>query len=451
MAVSNRPGSRSPLFIIFLVVFIDLVGFGIVIPILPYYAKTYGATATTLGWLMTSYSAMQFLFAPFWGRLSDRIGRRPVLLASMTGSAGSLVILGFAPSLLWLFIGRTLGGICGANISTATAYIADVTTEEDRAKGMGLIGAAFGLGFILGPAIGGILSRFGYGMPMFAAAALSAANIVFAWFRLREPKEAVAVRASHRAGPFNRSAVRGVMADPRTRAAVLLFFLATLAFTQLEVTFALFVLARHGFGAQTTGWLLAFMGIVMVVVQGGLIGRLSRRFQESRLIIAGLLLMALAMVLISQAYEMPLLFAGLGLLAFGNGITNPSLSSLASKGAAAEQRGATMGVYQSAGSLARVVGPPMAGLIFDHFGVARPLLIGAGLMLLGAWGTVIWRVGSAERMRQVVAVYREAGLRGLVRRYGWRVVIAFFAYYLLRDLTIYVLLPWLVARGVLAL
>ena len=178
---------RSPLLVLFVVVFIDLVGFGIVIPILPYYAKAYGASALTLGWLMTSYSLMQFFFAPVWGRLSDRIGRRPVLLGSMAGSVISLLILGWAPSLLWLFVGRTFAGICGANISTATAYIADVTDEKDRARGMGMIGAAFGLGFIFGPAIGGVLSRYGYGVPMFAAAALSAANIAFAWFQLQEP------------------------------------------------------------------------------------------------------------------------------------------------------------------------------------------------------------------------------------------------------------------------
>ena len=442
---------RSPLFIIFLVIFIDLVGFGIVIPILPYYAKTYGASATMLGWLMTSYSAMQFIFAPIWGRLSDRIGRRPVLLGSMAGIALSMVILGLAPSLLWLFIGRTFAGICGANISTATAYIADVTSEKDRAKGMGLIGAAFGLGFIFGPVIGGVLSRFGYGVPMFAAAVLSLGNSVFAYFKLAEPPQSEAFRAGNRAKRFDGLALRESMGDPRTRMAVLLFFLVTVALTQMEVTFALFVEARHGFDAQGTGWLLAFMGIIMVIVQGGLIGKLSNRLGEIRLILAGTMLMAVALVLMAQAMQLPWLYVGLAVLALGNGVVNPSLSSLASQGALPGRRGATMGVYQSAGSLARVVGPPVAGVLYDGFGIARPFLIAAALMGVGFWAVLIWQVGSTERMRAAVAVFRSGGIRGLVKAYGWKVVAGFVAYYLIRDVTLYILLPWLAAKGVLSL
>lgn len=442
---------RSPLLVLFVVVFIDLVGFGIVIPILPYYAKAYGASALTLGWLMTSYSLMQFFFAPVWGRLSDRIGRRPVLLGSMAGSVISLLILGWAPSLLWLFVGRTFAGICGANISTATAYIADVTDEKDRARGMGMIGAAFGLGFIFGPAIGGVLSRYGYGVPMFAAAALSAANIAFAWFQLQEPVADPAVRAAHQERRFDRSALRQTLGDSRTRAAVLLFFVVTVAFTQMEVTLALFVQARHGFGAQRTGWLLALMGIVMVIVQGGLIGRLSAWAGETRLIIAGTLVMAIALLLVGSSLQLAPLYIGLALLALGSGVTNPSLSSLASHGAAPDRRGATMGVYQSSGSLARVAGPVLAGYTYDHFGNGRPFLVAAGLMALAFWGTTLWYAGSSAGMKGAVAVFKRAGLKGLGRTYGWKVVAVFFIYYLIRDLTIYVLLPWLAAKGILAL
>src|ERR1051326_1519151 len=169
---------KSALLNIFLVVFIDLVGFGIVIPILPYYAKHFGASAWGLGWLITSFSLMQFLIAPVWGRISDRVGRRPVLLVSILGTCLSMTFLGFARSLVWLFVGRIFAGIAGANISTAYAYITDITDESNRAKGMGLIGAAFGLGFIFGPAVGGLLSTHGYSMPMFAAAGLAAFNLV---------------------------------------------------------------------------------------------------------------------------------------------------------------------------------------------------------------------------------------------------------------------------------
>lgn len=442
---------KSPLFIIFLVVFIDLVGFGIVIPILPYYAKAYGASATMLGWLMTSYSLMQFFFAPVWGRLSDRIGRRPVLLGSMAGIGLSMVMLGLAPSLLWLFIGRTLAGICGANISTATAYIADITSEEDRAKGMGIIGAAFGLGFIFGPVIGGLLSRFGFGVPMFAAAVLALGNITFAYFKLPEPPRTREFREATRVKRFDFAAVRDTMGDSRTRMAVVLLFLATVALTQMEVTLALFMQARHGFDAQATGWLLAFMGLIMVAVQGGLIGRLSKRFGEPRLILVGTIAMAIALVLMAQAAEVPLLVVGIALLALGNGIANPSLSSLASKGALPERQGATMGVYQSAGSLARVVGPPMAGMLYDGFGIARPFMVAAGLMAFAFWSVAMWQIGASSRLKEAVTVLRTSGMKGLVKAYGWRVVAGVVAYYLIRDITLYILLPWLVAEGILSL
>lgn len=396
-APSAVPG-RSPLLIIFLVVFLDLVGFGIVIPILPYYAKQYGASATALGWLMTSYSAMQFFFAPLWGRLSDRRGRRPVLVASILGSALSLLVLGLAPSLLWLFVGRTLAGICGANISTATAYIADVTREEDRARGMGLIGAAFGLGFIFGPAIGGVLSRFGYGAPMFVAAGLAFLNGLFAYGRLPEPPLSREQRARHRAVRFDRRAMRESLGDARTRGAILLFGIVTFAFTQMEATFALFMQARHGYDAQGAGWLLAYMGAVMVLVQGGLIGRLSKRFGEARLVVAGTLATSVALLILAESPRMGPVFGALALLALGSGVTNPSLSSLASLGARADRRGATLGVYQSMGSLARVLGPPAAGRAYDVLGIQVPFLSAASITLIACFWALTWRGGPAAEL-----------------------------------------------------
>jgi hypothetical protein len=240
---------RSPLLIIFVVVFLDLLGFGIVIPILPYYAEAYGANALTLGWLLAIYSAMQLVFAPVWGRLSDAHGRRPILMATILGQGASLLVLGFAPSLAWLFVGRALAGICGANLSTAAAYIADVTPEEGRAlagicganlstaaayiadvtpeegraRGMGVIGAGFGLGFIFGPAIGGLLSHWGYGTPMFVAAGVALAAALFAWARLPEPSLGREERQRHRRS-LDRAAFRESLGDARTRVAILLFF-----------------------------------------------------------------------------------------------------------------------------------------------------------------------------------------------------------------------------------
>src|SRR3989344_4688486 len=192
---------KNPLIAIFFVVFIDLVGFGIVIPILPYYAKSFGAQATTLGWLMMCYSGMQFLFSPFWGSLSDRIGRRPVILTCLVGISASMALLGFAKSLVWLFSARLLAGFFGANISTAAAYIADVTKPENRARGMGMIGAAFGLGFLFGPALGGILSRWGYGTGGYVAAGLALLNFLFAVMVLKEPRLSAEIRAQHRSHP----------------------------------------------------------------------------------------------------------------------------------------------------------------------------------------------------------------------------------------------------------
>lgn len=374
---------RSSLLIIFLVVFIDLVGFGIVIPILPYYAESYHSTAYELGWLMAVYSLMQFLVSPLWGRLSDRIGRRPVLLFSILGTGASMALLGFASSLLWLFIGRTLAGICGANISTAYAYITDVTTEENRAKGMGIVGAAFGLGFIFGPAIGGVLSHYGFGVPMFAGAGLALLNFCFAYFKLEEPKLSVETRASHRSKRFDLEVLRTALADPRTRYAIGLFFVVTFAVTQMETSFAIYMGALFGFNAQKAGLILALMGLIMVMVQGGLIGRLAKRFGEIRLITTGFLGCALGLLGFALSPTVGGVVASLSFMAFFHGTLHPSLSSVASMGAAPEKRGATMGVFQSAGSLARVLGPPCAGLAYDQISPRSPFFVASIILTIG--------------------------------------------------------------------
>ncbi|MGE4233420.1 MAG: MFS transporter [Bacteriovoracia bacterium] len=369
---------KSPLLVIFLIVLIDLLGFGIVIPILPYYATQFGANAFTLGWLMTSYSLLQFIFSPIWGRLSDRIGRRPVLLLSVFGSAIALAVLGGASNLAWLFLGRILGGICSANISTASAYITDVTTEANRTKGMGIIGAGFGLGFVFGPAIGGVLSKYGYSVPMYFASCLAIVNFVFVFLVLKESNTNRLPRQSK----LNSSALKTAFGDARTRAAIFLFFIITLAFTQMEVTFALFMKAKFSLDAHSTGWLLAFMGIVMAIMQGGLVGRLSRIFGELRLIMFGTLIMATALFIMTNSGVLSGVVVAMGLVAIGYGMNNPSLSSLASKGASASRRGTVMGVYQSAGSLSRILGPPLAGYLFDQTSVSAPFLCASGLMLL---------------------------------------------------------------------
>src|SRR4030095_9167503 len=271
---------RSPLIVIFTTVFIDLVGFGIVIPVLPFYAEgtIFNATPRTVGLLFASYSVMQLIFSPILGGLSDKYGRRPVLFLSIIGTGIGFLILGLANSLWMLFAGRILDGITGGNISTAQAYIADITTKENRAKGMGLIGAAFGLGFIFGPAIGGILSRWGVHVPFFFAAGLCFANAVLLYFTLPET-----VTPDH---PARTSATRGrgisqlirSLKQPRLTFVLVIYFLFIVAFSIMTTSFALYTMFRFGYDAQHTGYLFAYVGLIAVIVQGGLIGKLVKRF-----------------------------------------------------------------------------------------------------------------------------------------------------------------------------
>jgi DHA1 family tetracycline resistance protein-like MFS transporter len=376
---------KHPLLVIFFVVFFDLLAFGIVIPILPYYSKTFGASAFALGWLMAIYSVMQFLCAPIWGTISDKVGRRPVLLLTILGGACSMVATALAGSYWILFAARLLAGVFGANISTATAYIADVTTEENRAKGMGIIGAGFGLGFIFGPAIGGILSVHGYSTPILLAAGLGMANFLFAFFVLDESRTEASRRTVRK---FSAEGLRVALSRRSTALPVALFFLSTLAFTQLEVIFGLYVLGKFGYSAREAGYLLGGMGVVSAFLQGGLIGRLAKRYGEKKLAPAGFFFMAISLLGAALAGHVWLFCIFLFGIAVGNGLVNPSLSSMVSKGAPADQRGTILGIFQSGSSLARVIGPPVAGLLFDQVGVTSPMLLSCVLMIF-AFGTAM--------------------------------------------------------------
>lgn len=359
---------RSPLFVIFITVFIDLIGFGIVIPVLPYYAEgtRFGATPREVGLLFASYSVMQLIFAPMLGRLSDKYGRRPVLLASLIGTSLGFFILGFATTLWMLFLGRIIDGISGGNISTAQAYIADITTEDNRAKGMGLIGAAFGLGFVFGPAIGGILSRWGIHVPFLFAGALAAANAVLLYFTLPET-----VTADH---PARVSAAAGrgwkqlldAMRRPRLAFVLAIYFLSIVAFSIMTTVFSLFVMFRLGYDAWHNGWIFAFVGIVSAIIQGGLIGRAVKHFGEPALIIIGGLLFSMSLMLtpfVRPATGLIGILSIAALSAIGNALSGPSLTSLASKSAGAGEQGMILGVTQSVASLARAVGPSLAAFL----------------------------------------------------------------------------------------
>lgn len=381
----ETPGSRDPKIagsrlIIFLAVFIHLLGFGILIPLLPYYAETYGATGLMVGLLNTSFSFMQFLFAPIWGRLSDRVGRRPVLLGSLLLTSVSYVVFGLAGSLTVLFLSRMVAGIAGATISTAQAYMADTTTPEERTKGMGLIGAAFGMGFIFGPAIGGILSRWGYSVPAFAAAALALAAAIFAYFRLPESLPAEARVQTARELKHPASSLAEAVRRPRVGPVLLLFFVGTLCFSAMESTFALFGEHGYGLGPQGVGYILAFVGSLSAVLQAGLVGALARRFGERALVRAGFLLMGLGFIAAGLTPPFAAFLAVMGMAAIGNGVTTPSLSGLVSIFSHADEQGGILGIYQSLGSLARSVGPFLGGLAYDHFGHGSPFWM-AGIAL----------------------------------------------------------------------
>jgi MFS transporter, DHA1 family, tetracycline resistance protein len=395
---------RSPLVVIFTTVFIDLVGFGIVIPVLPFYAESpqFNATPRTVGLLFASYSLMQLIFSPILGRLSDKHGRRPVLLISIIGTGIGFLILGFATTLWMLFAGRILDGITGGNISTAQAYIADITTRENRAKGMGLIGAAFGLGFVFGPAIGGILSHWGIGVPFLFAAGLCFANALLLYFTLPEtvtPDHPARVSA---AGGRGLGQLIQSLRSPRLGYVLVIYFLFIVAFSIMTTAFSLYTMFRFGYDATHTGYLFAYVGILAVIVQGGLIGKLVKRFGELSLVIFGAFLFAGSLFAVPfvgpAAGGLAALLVGGGLFSIGNSLSSPSLTSLASKSVGAGEQGSVLGVTQSVASLARAVGPALAAVLIhsaiayrgadgsEHFMSDRSLFVtfwtGSAIMLV---------------------------------------------------------------------
>src|SRR5437870_50182 len=401
---------RSPILVIFITVFIDLVGFGIVIPVLPFYAEgtSFGASPREVGLLFASYSIMQLVFAPVLGRLSDKYGRRPILLISLLGTSVGFLILGFATTLWMLFLGRIIDGISGGNISTAQAYIADVTTKEDRAKGMGLIGAAFGLGFVFGPAIGGVLSRWGINVPFIFAGSLAFANATLLYFTLPET-----VTPDH---PARASAATGrswgqlftSLRNVRLSLILTIYFLSIVAFSIMTASFSLFLMFRFGFEAFHNGLVFAFVGIISAFIQGGLIGRLVKRFGEPFLVIVGTFLFS------ASLFASPFIGPALGVIAIlligaasaiGNALNAPTLTSLASKSASAHEQGTILGVTQSVASLARAVGPSIAAVLiysavaymgFDH----RTRNMSDGSIL-----RTLWTAAAIQFVAFLLAVY----------------------------------------------
>jgi DHA1 family tetracycline resistance protein-like MFS transporter len=423
----ERVMHRSPLRIILLIAFVDLTGFGLIIPLQAAYAERFGASGLTFGLLVGIYALMQLVFNPLLGRWSDRVGRRRVLLLSMAGSVASHALLGvadLADSLPLLFVARALDGITGANIATAQAYIADVTVSEDRARGMGLFGAAFGLGFVVGPALGAGLAALGYQVsgatygtswPAFGAAGIAAVAFLLVWWFLPESKPTAQATTSQFAR-LTPAKLKAVTVDPRLRELFGLNFGAIFAFVLLEATLVYLCVRRFGFTETGTGLVFAYFGVLMVAVQGGLVGRLARVFGEVRLVAAapfltasGFLLISIVPVVESLRTAWLLLMIGCLPTALGHGLTGPNLNALISRRASDDRQGTTLGLSQGIGSLARAVAPPIGGLLFD-VGLSWPYWSGA-ILLIGI-GAFALRIRSAQQ-RALEAV-KDAGTKQMV-------------------------------------
>jgi len=405
---------RPSVFIVFLTVFIDLIGFGIVVPLLPVYSKHYGASPLMIGVIGASFSAMQFIFSPIWGRLSDRHGRRPILLISTAGAALSYVVFAVGSGLenhavaLWtLLLSRVFAGACGGNITVAQAYIADITPPADRSRRMGFIGMAFGLGFIFGPAIGGFgLHFFGHAGPGWLATGLCAGNFVLALSIL---PESLTPSSEHVRPRPRLEQWMHTLAQPKVGLLIAIFFLATFAFSCFEISLPLLISDNFHLEiakdetkpASTVVWLFVFCGTIGAFIQGGAIGRLVKRFGEPKLISLSLFLTGASLAILPfvrgdgpiswsalvhpSTSAWPKMLLVLALLAVGSSLTRPPIFGLLSNFAAVNEQGATIGIAQSAGSLARIVGPPFATTLYYDAKPWVPYLICAGIAVVAAF------------------------------------------------------------------
>jgi DHA1 family tetracycline resistance protein-like MFS transporter len=378
---------------------VDLLGFSLILPQLAYYAESFGASQVITGFLVASYAAAQLIGAPLLGRQSDRFGRRPVLLLSVAGTITGFLLLGFAPALghylaprlgfqsantliiAILFFSRILAGLTGGNITVAQAYIADVTDEQNRAKGLGLIGAAFGLGFIIGPAAGGILSQWGYSVPAFTAAGIAALNFVAIFFLLPESltperREEISQRKQL---PFTIKALIEVLRRPKVGPLLHVRFFYGLGFATFQGIFSLYTQAI-GLSAQTTGYILAYVGLISVIVQGALIGQLTKRFRENWLIITGLWVMAVALLawgFTSQLWMLLIVILPLGL---AGGVLNTVLQSAISKSVHRDEVGGILGIAGSLEAFTRVIAPSAGGVLLQSLGIWAPGVFSAVML-----------------------------------------------------------------------
>ncbi len=379
------------LFSVIFVVFIDLLGFSLILPLLPYYADTFGSNEFVTGLLVASYAAMQLIGAPILGRLSDRYGRRPILLVSIFGTFLGFLLLGFANSLWMLFASRILDGFTGGNLSVAQAYIADVTDEKNRSKGLGLVGAAFGLGFIIGPVTGGFLSQWGYALPAFVAAALAFLNLVLvaAWL----PESLTAERRAampEKQPPVTLDALLQALRRPFTGSLLITRFFFGLAFAIFQTIFALYALKKFQLDARDTGLVLTYVGVLSVFVQGFLIGRLTQRFREDVLIAVAVVVMAVSLLGWAVVPSVFWLLVILTPTAMAGGILNTVLASTLTKAVQAQEVGGILGLAASIESLTRVIAPTLGGALLGGLGTWAPGLFSG--LLLAVLSVYVWRV-----------------------------------------------------------
>ncbi len=373
-----------PLTFIFFTVLIDMLGYGMILPLLPFYVQEQQGGAAIVGGLSAFYAALQLLSGPTLGALSDRYGRKPVLLLCLLGTGVAYTLFGLANSLPWLFLATLLDGLTGNNLSTAYAYVADITTPQERSRGMGIVGAGFGVGLMVGPALGGVLTPYGLHAPAFAAAALALLNTLYGFFFLPEslPPER---RTQHRASYSGLGQLGQLLRLPALRHDLLIIFLLNLAFSGLQTNFPLFSAARFGWDARANGLFFGFLGVIGVLTQGVLYLRLQPRFGEKKLLSFGLLFLSLGLMGMSLAPQGWMLLPVVGMAVFASSLATPSISGLVSLHAPQNAQGALMGGQQILFSLAAIFGPLLAGLSFEHLSPVAPYALGSLLTLL-AWG-----------------------------------------------------------------